>query len=319
MQILIVDSDELSRQQTVRAIRRAGHQPLLARSAEHALGVLANHQVDMMLLDSNLPGIHAFDLIRTVRAQFRSWFPVLLISSANQDDYLAEGIHAGADDCLLKPLKEPLLSAKLSAMERISTMKRELDTANRQLRHLSTLDPLTGLSNRRELDSSLEREWCEQQQEGRELSVLMIDIDQFKAYNDGYGHTRGDQCLRQVSQILERQVCRSNDLLARFGGEEFIALLPDTSLEGAQLIAEQMLAQIRQQALAHQYSSVTSKVTISIGISSTRYGACNSDELIDQADQALYLAKDQGRNQQVSYDAIETLINNASSRPLAVG
>ena len=319
MQILVVDSNTLSRQHTVNRVRNAGHQTLEAESAEHALSALANTAVDMVLIDSNLPGISAFDLTRTVRAQFLNWFPILFLSDRAHDDYLAEGIHAGADDYLLKPLSEPLLDAKLSAMERISLMKRELDTANRQLKQLSTIDPLTNLQNRRGLDSCLEREWCRNQREQSELSVLMIDIDQFKHYNDNYGHQQGDSCIRQIANLLSQTLNGSDDLLARYGGEEFMAVLPYTTQEGAQAIAEQMIETVRQAQLSHQYSEVAPYITISIGVSSTRLANEDSDQLIRHADQALYLAKDYGRNRSVNYGEISMLINTASSRPAAVG
>jgi len=319
MNILIVDNNTASRQQTCKQVAEIGHQPLEARSAEHALSTLANYAVDMLLIDCHLPDICAFDLIRTVRAQFRNWFPILLLSDRNHDLYLAEGIHAGADDYLIKPLSEPLLNAKLGAMERISLMKRELDAANRQLRQLSTQDPLTGLLNRRGLDRCLEKEWFRQRRESSELSVLMIDIDQFKRYNDFYGHQQGDSCLREVADRLNSCLKRSHDVLARFGGEEFLAILPGTSEQGARRMAAQMLASLNAAGIKHPDSDIAHHITLSIGISSTSMAAENIEELVEQADRSLYLAKNYGRNQLVSYGDITTLISTASSRPVAVG
>lgn len=319
MNILIVDNNHLSRQQTVSQIQCSGHTTLEARSAEHALTSLSRHPVDMLVLDSNLPGVCALDLIRTVRAQFRNWFPILLLSALDHHDYLAEGIHAGADDYLLKPLSEPLLNAKLSALGRINQMKKELDNANRQLRQQSTQDSLTGLHNRRWLDHALQKEWSRQRREQSELAVLMIDIDYFKAYNDSYGHQQGDHCLREVSALLSQCLKRSHDQLARYGGEEFIAILPGTSLKGAQILAQQMLSAIRTADIPHRRSDIRAYVTVSIGVSSTHMAADHGGELIEQADQALYQAKHTGRDQQACYGEIATLINSASSRPAAVG
>lgn len=319
MNILIVDNNASSRQQTRAQVEQAGHSVLEARSAEHALSTLTNYAVDMLLIDSHLPEIRAFDLIRTVRAQFLNWFPVMLLSDLDHDAYLAEGIHSGADDYLRRPISQPLLCAKLSAMERISLMKRELDAANRQLRQLSTQDPLTGLMNRRGLENTLEKEWLRQRRENGELSVLMIDIDHFKQYNDHYGHPRGDSCLRQVADQLNRCLKRSHDVLARFGGEEFIAILPDSSEQSARMMAAQMLSAINAASIPHQSSDIAAHITLSIGISATDLATTCCDELIEQADRALYLAKNYGRNQLVSYGEITTLINKASSRPVAVG
>lgn len=319
MNILIVDNHHASRQQTVSQIQQAGHTTLEARSAEHALTSLSRHPIDMLVLDSNLPGVCALDLIRTVRAQFRNWFPILLLSELDHHDYLAEGIHAGADDYLLKPLSEPLLNAKLSALGRISQMKKELDNANRQLRQQSTQDALTGLHNRRWLDQSLHKEWNRQRREQSELAVLMIDIDYFKAYNDSYGHQQGDQCLREIAALLSSCLKRSHDQLARYGGEEFIAILPGTSAAGARILAEQMLSAIRTAELPHCCSEIRSYITVSIGISTTGMAAPHCEALIEQADQALYQAKHTGRDQHACYGEIVTLINSASSRPVAVG
>lgn len=315
MNILIVDNNHASRQQTVNHIQQAGHHTLEARSAEHALTSLSRHQIDMLVLDSSLPGICALDLIRTVRAQFQNWFPILLLSELDHHDYLAEGIHAGADDYLLKPLSEPLLNAKLSALGRINQMKQALDAANRKLREQSTQDSLTGLNNRRWLDHCLKKEWSRHRRENSELAILMIDIDYFKAYNDSYGHLQGDHCLRQVSAQLNKCLKRPHDQLARYGGEEFIAVLPQTSLEGAHIIAQQMLTAIRTAEIPHCNSEINTCVTVTIGISTTRLSASQSTELIEQADQALYQAKHSGRDQAIGYGEITTLINNASSRP----
>jgi diguanylate cyclase (GGDEF)-like protein len=178
----------------------------------------------------------------------------------------------------------------------IAGQKRELIESNERLHKLSFLDSLTNLANRRFLEMTLSREWRLQKRDGRPLSVIMIDIDWFKSYNDTYGHLAGDECLRRVASCLKAAVKRPTDLVARYGGEEFCVLLPETEREGAIAVGRRMLGLIRQLGLGHE-GSPFSQVTVSIGIAGTRpvsFDAC--DELLHAADSSLYSAKMAGKN-----------------------
>jgi diguanylate cyclase (GGDEF)-like protein len=165
-----------------------------------------------------------------------------------------------------------------------------------QMEELSRLDGLTQISNRRNFDATLEREWrrCARQQ--HPLSVLMIDVDRFKEYNDHYGHQAGDECLATLAQLLER-VCRGPaDLPARYGGEEFAVLLPERDLDGALALADELARQLKEEGIVHQ-GSVTGTVTISIGAACRRAdGAQSPWEVVVEADRWLYVAKHKGRN-----------------------
>jgi diguanylate cyclase (GGDEF)-like protein len=174
----------------------------------------------------------------------------------------------------------------------------DLTHLNQQLVRLSQLDPLTGVPNRRRFEEELNREWRRHQRQARPLSLVMIDIDQFKQYNDMYGHTSGDECLRKVAQTLAVAVNRPADFVARFGGEEFVCVLPQTDYEGACKVGQRLINMIRLLNIPHKASTVVDYVTISIGIATLVNPAFEHsiEDVISAADRCLYQAKDSGRN-----------------------
>lgn len=172
----------------------------------------------------------------------------------------------------------------------------ELERANRRLTRQSTMDGLTGLANRRHFDETLKTEWLRAARAGLTLSLLMVDIDHFKNYNDHYGHLAGDKCLCSVAHILERCVRRAGELVARYGGEEFVILLPGADLAHAHETAQNCLALIEQECLPHAASQAANHVTISIGVASVLPEATNDPfTLVNAADAAMYRAKSTGR------------------------
>lgn len=249
-------------------------------------------------MDIEMPEVDGFALTKMMRKEYPKWFPIIFLSSNDSEEYLTQGIDAGADDYLTKPIKQVILSAKLRAMERITKMKGALERANKQLEILSSIDPLTQILNRRGLEEVLASAWQINERQQGELSILMIDIDFFKPYNDNYGHPQGDKCLVQVANTLNETLNRATDSLARYGGEEFIVVLPFTPVEGARFKAKELSLALLRQKIKHEYSSIFPYVTVSIGIATTSAAdhVANASELIKQADIALYQAKDQGRN-----------------------
>ncbi|AFZ37202.1 response regulator receiver modulated diguanylate cyclase [Stanieria cyanosphaera PCC 7437] len=183
-----------------------------------------------------------------------------------------------------------------------SELYTQLQIANRQLEQLAILDGLTGLANRRYFDRILDNEWHRLIREQKPLSLILCDIDYFKAYNDTYGHPEGDRCLQKVAQILKTAVKRPADLVTRYGGEEFALILPDTNAEGALVVANFILKQVRKLRIPHQASEICNYVTLSIG---TATKIPNShlvvEHLVKMSDDALYQAKKQGRNQIIQY------------------
>lgn len=209
-----------------------------------------------------------------------------------------------------RSLEKAYIELEVRVDERTMALKNardELEIANRKLAVLATTDPLTGLANRRRFDQHLEKEWSRCKRYGRPLSIIMLDIDHFKAYNDRYGHPAGDDCLKRISIVLREQhiASRPGDMVARYGGEEFIVLLSGTPNQQAMYIAERIRAMIRKQRIPHEASGVakTGFVTASIGVG-TEVDCSQSTQntLIDNADQALYWAKAEGRNRVISYE-----------------
>lgn len=175
--------------------------------------------------------------------------------------------------------------------------EKALQRANSELLRLANVDGLTGIANRRTFDSRLTQEWGRLAREGNSLAVILLDIDCFKAFNDHYGHQAGDSCLKSVASILEQTVKRPGDLVARYGGEEFVIVLPETDQKGAEALAGQILAAVRELAILHEYSTADNCVTISLGISAAIPSqGSTADDLLGLADQALYRAKSRGRN-----------------------
>jgi diguanylate cyclase (GGDEF)-like protein len=296
--ILVVDDNKFIREVVSAMIIDSGHIAVVANGHVQAMAALKKENIDLVLMDIEMPEVDGFALTKMMRKEYPKWFPIIFLSSNDSEEYLTQGIDAGADDYLTKPIKQVILSAKLRAMERITKMKGALERANKQLEILSSIDPLTQILNRRGLKEVLASAWKINERQQGELSILMIDIDFFKPYNDNYGHPQGDKCLVQVTNTLNETLNRATDSLARYGGEEFIAVLPFTPLEGARFKAKELSLALLSQKIKHEYSSIFPYVTVSIGIATTSADdhVANASELIKQADIALYQAKDQGRN-----------------------
>lgn len=176
-------------------------------------------------------------------------------------------------------------------------MVRELTRTHERLRELSRVDSLTGLYNRRHFQDVLERVWERARFDGGHLSILMVDVDHFKKYNDRYGHPAGDECLAQIAKVLRQTLRRPDDLVARYGGEEFIALLPQTEANYAVLVADRIRAAVEALHMRHESSSASHFVTVSVGVASCRADfLMKSSALITAADKSLYQAKHEGRN-----------------------
>jgi len=188
---------------------------------------------------------------------------------------------------------------------RVKERTRELNEANEKLAHLSSTDQLTGVDNRREMDRHLHQEWQRMAREKQPLSMMMIDVDMFKAFNDNYGHQAGDKCLVKIVQALQGQLKRATDRLARYGGEEFVIILSNTGDDAAGL-AEECRQAVEAARIDHAYSAVSDRITISIGLATIVPGpSYSSDRLIAAADNAVYLAKQQGRNRVVIAEKVE--------------
>lgn len=295
--ILIVDDSASMRAMIAGVISAIGYTPLEAASGEEAVEVYAQNKVDLAVLDVNMEGIDGFETCRRLRRQADNWFPVIYLSATDSVENIVEGLDAGGDVYVTKPINPRVLEATLKALGRIADMKDALNRANRELEKLAAYDGLTQVANRRSFDESLVRFSLQAKREKTDLALILIDIDHFKAYNDHYGHLQGDDCLKQFAQGASEALLRPVDMFCRYGGEEFGVLLPNTSKEGAENVAKRMAEKIAELAIEHTESPTAGQVTASMGIALSESGLTDAVELLDQADKALYRAKEAGRNQ----------------------
>jgi len=283
--------------------------PLVAETGTQALRTFRREHPDIVLLDARLPDIDGFEVASKIRKaeQGEEWTAIIFLTAMNSDEDLARGIAAGGDDYLVKPVSEMVFHAKVRAMQRLVGMQRnlvevthKLDAANAELQRLSTTDALTGIANRRALDDFLSREWRRCQRMEKPLSLVMLDIDYFKLFNDKYGHQAGDDCLKQVAAQIARAAPRASDLAARYGGEEFMLVLGETDLDGALWMAERVRQMIGDLKVVH-YATDSKFVAVSCGVVTVLPDDQHSIEtLIESADAALYQAKRGGRDRVVA-------------------
>lgn len=307
--ILIVDDSDTVRGFLAAAVRTMKFEPLLADCGEQALELFAAERPDLVLLDVNMPGIDGYETARRIRGVApEQWVPIIFLSASEDDQDLQRAIECGGDDYLVKPVSPAVLNAKMRALQRLDQMRRklidlsnELTAANQRLETLSQQDGLTGIANRRAFDFLIERQFREAKRRREPFSIALCDVDHFKAYNDHYGHLAGDECLKQVAAALARACKRPTDVAARFGGEEFALLLPETSGEGAAQVVERARQEVAALAIAHAGSATSSCVTFSAGIAShSPERDKTSRDLTARADEALYRAKQLGRNRSVT-------------------
>ena len=278
--------------------------PVPAGSGREALRLCQELAPVLVLLDIPLPDFDGLAVAREIRSREKdagqpellAWTPIVFLSADSDEETLAQGILAGGDDYLYKPISEVVLLAKVRAMLRIAAMREALQDAHRTLREISYLDGLTRIPNRRQFDDRLAAEWqrCIRQQ--APLSVVIGDVDFFKQFNDHYGHKAGDACLQAVAGGLDESLFRVEDLVARYGGEEFAAILPGTDPDGALAVAERMQRAVRELWIPHA-RGVAGYVSCSFGVATGLPGPeATHHDLVRLADQALYAAKHAGRD-----------------------
>jgi diguanylate cyclase (GGDEF)-like protein len=311
LSVLVVDDQDSVRVAIAAELDHAGHRVLEAHDAEWALELFERHRPDLVLLDVTMPHLDGYWLARQLRArEAGTWTPIIFLSARDQDLDLWRGIEAGGDDYLVKPVSPIVLAAKMRAMQRLQAMRsrlvglsEELREANERLRLLSEVDELTGLANRRGFARVLHERIAEARENGSPLTLVVCDVDHFKAYNDALGHVEGDACLREVAGVLQRSCRRPGDFATRYGGEEFALILPDTPRSGAMTFARALARLMRNLGRAHPGSAVAPHVTISGGITTCIPDATTTAEgMVLRADEALYAAKRQGRNRFFSFE-----------------
>ena len=325
--ILIVDDEPAAIQMLRKTLQGMGVL-CYAISGQEALDLVASDSPDLILLDANMPGMDGYVTCLALQEHYPD-IPVVFVTASGDFAHEIRALEAGASDFITKPINPPVVRARVAMHLRF---KAQSDL----LRNLSHRDPLTGIANRRALEERLSSEWRRAARHQMPLSLLMLDVDYFKAYNDHYGHIAGDACLERVAEALSQTIGRAEDLVARYGGEEFAALLAGSGPEEALALAEKVRAAVQALAIPHARSSASDWLSVSIGVASVQPvgGAAGSaarggagasgeadesvgtgapgevvkpsaaspsgfqisQELFERADQALYAAKQAGRN-----------------------
>ena len=295
--ILVVDDEPLYLE-LIADILGDDYRILVADEGMAGMQIAANSVPQLILLDLMMPVIDGFEVYRCLKADWRTCeIPVIFITGMGDVATETKGLRMGAVDYINKPINPDLVKARVNTQINLKLMRD-------QLVMLAATDGLTGLANRFHFDGMLAYEYARHLRSGEELALIMLDIDNFKAFNDTYGHISGDECLRQVAKAMTKTVSRCTDLVARYGGEEFAVLMPDTSLRGAVIIAERVRDSIGSLELP-QKDVPAGHVTASLGVVSGRFLKGTSIvDVLTEADIQLYRAKAGGRNR-VAFRALE--------------
>jgi diguanylate cyclase (GGDEF)-like protein len=297
--VLIVDRDPEFVERLSSAVGEAGYPTVGAHSATQALAIIKSEGCQIVIMDREMPEIDGLVLCAAIRAArvLPGYVYIILRSSQDSEKDILIGLHAGADDYVSKQTPVTELIARMMSAQRILALEHGLRTTLEERTHWAMTDSLTGVRNRRCFDLELRRELKIARRYGGDLSVIVIDVDYFKSVNDQHGHAVGDEVLQAVARRLEGLLPRDTDWLARVGGEEFAAVLPQTRLRGAIKVAETIRAGVEAQPLATQAGLIPIKV--SLGVSGTQRltdQEASVEELLRRADACLYRSKREGRN-----------------------
>jgi diguanylate cyclase (GGDEF)-like protein len=325
VKVLVVDNDRVSAISIRRLLEVQGHDASIAETGKEAWQRLRSEAFSVMIVFWKMPDVDGLELTRRVRAKAPSSVPhIILMTTTETLEDRREAFRHGADDFLSRPVGADELFVRMTVTERLLGLKsqigmevgevgrlkaelervtlmhgrttedvgrfcRDLELANAQLKAQSITDGLTGLKNHREFQERLADETHRAVRYRLPLSLMMLDVDRFKEYNDGYGHPAGDVVLRTLAKVLERHA-RETDVIARYGGEEFAVILGNTDRDQGIVAAERLRSAVTEEPWVHR------EITISIGVSTLRAEADSHSDLIGEADAALYASKSRGRN-----------------------
>lgn len=295
-QVLVIDDEKVNCNVLVALLD--DYKVIVAKNGEQALKrARANPPPDLILLDVVMPEMDGYEVCRSLKSDpLTQDIPIIFITVKATIEDEAEGLKMGAVDYISKPFSPAIVQARVANHMQLKKQRDILESLN-------VTDSLTNIANRRKFDRYMHHEWKTALRTSCPISLIIADIDNFKEYNDHYGHCAGDECLKAVAKALEEHADRDVDLVARYGGEEFGIVLPHTNLNGARYVADKMQAAIEALQIEHDYStSGASIVTVSLGISTISAKADEGPKLlIERADKALYQAKKNGRNQVCEY------------------
>lgn len=290
--ILIVDDTPTNIQVLAEGLRE-DYRVKVANSGAAALEVIAKQgQPDLILLDVMMPDMDGYEVCRQLKHDPEtSSIPIIFVTAKNEVADEELGLKLGAVDYIAKPFHLSIVRARLQNHLKMKQMTKLLET-------MAWVDGLTCIPNRRRFDAVMESEWKRALRASSPLSLILVDIDHFKQFNDHYGHGAGDRCLKEVASALSAAVTRGGDLVARYGGEEFVLLAPETNINGIRQLAEQLCSRVAALNIPHEHSSAAPQVTISAGYACVIPSASSTPAmLLEAADKMLYRAKESGRNQ----------------------
>ncbi|WP_416398806.1 diguanylate cyclase domain-containing protein [Allohahella sp. A8] len=288
--VLVVD-DNPQLIKMLSAILRGFCSVSFATSGEEALQVAAKQQPQVILLDMQLPGMDGFETCKALKSSAATAnAAVLFVTAHSEADFEVRALELGAVDFIAKPFNPAVVTARVKTHLLLAAQ-------TEAMRELIERDSLTGIYNRRYFDKQLGGEFTRHRRQALPMAVIMLDIDHFKLYNDGYGHVAGDECLRQVADILSSGIRRPGEFVARYGGEEFCVVRAHTTQEEAAKTGVYLCERVRNAVIPHEFSPTGAYLTISVGVVSfvPRQGMALQD-VLECADQALYQAKKSGRN-----------------------
>jgi len=293
--ILIVD-DEKMNLKVLADLLKDDYAPILAISGEQALQhAFGDSPPDLVLLDVVMPQMGGYEVIKNLKNHDKTKnIPVIFVTALSSVEDEEHGLKLGAVDYITKPYSPPIVKIRIRNHLRLVHQYKLLD-------QLAYLDGLTEIPNRRRFDVVVEKEWARSVRNRTPFSLAMVDVDYFKQYNDHYGHAMGDLALQKIAKALERGLDRPGDFVARYGGEEFVIVMPETDA-AAQVVAERLRQNVVNCNIPHQYSQVADHVSVSIGLVTIIHtdNTMQPETILKTADQNLYLAKKNGRNQMVS-------------------
>lgn len=301
--ILVVDDVPVNIQLLKTYLTAEGYRVMSAKDGSEAVDKIRSEMPDLVLLDVMMPKMDGFQVCKIIKNDKETqYIPVIMVTALNELEDKLKGIDSGADDFLTKPFNKLELLARVRSLLRIKYLNdelhekvMELETAKEELRQLAITDGLTSLHNYRFFKEQLEQELNRARRHDSHVSLVMIDIDHFKHYNDSNGHPAGDMILRDIGTLLKENI-RNIDLAVRYGGEEFALVLIETKKSSAKIVAEKIRRLVEENPFEFEENQPYGKITISTGVATFPEDAMDFEKLVNLADQRLYLAKQAGRN-----------------------
>ncbi|MBL0700696.1 MAG: diguanylate cyclase [Desulfosarcina sp.] len=297
--ILIAEDNPVSGKMLEKILVREGHKVILAENGRIAMEKFNNKFYPIIVTDWMMPEMNGLELCKAIRAGDRqSYVYIILVTANNDKQKVVAGLEAGADDYITKPYNPAELIARLNTGIRFLRLEESLKKANEEIRKLSIKDSLTGSYNRAFISQHLPQELKRAIRYNRPMSLIFCDIDHFKRINDTFGHSAGDQVLKEFVRILSDSIRMNLDWIGRYGGEEFLIILPETDIHGAYFLAERLRKKVEAMVIGIMEQTIS--ITASFGVTElnheTAYEAGADEELINVADQYMYKAKNEGRN-----------------------